>query len=199
MDQSEYAPPHQAVREAVAEQVDVDKVPAQFPDNAGQSSERRAAEVGYESVIQLWVYEGQMIWSRFNAMLLANSIILAGIGFTADSLSRTRTFLSFALPCFGIVLCLLWWALLARGYDYYAYWIHCAREIEERYLAPSVRTVSRGANFADGRPVRLMISGGKNHRLSWLSRTLRVRYASYLVILVFAVLYVLNLGYVTLH
>lgn len=38
------------------------------------------ARVGYQVATNLWVYEGTTIWSKFNALLVANSIILAMVG-----------------------------------------------------------------------------------------------------------------------
>jgi len=35
------------------------------------------AKVGYQVAIELWIYEGELVWSKFNVMLVANSIVLA--------------------------------------------------------------------------------------------------------------------------
>jgi hypothetical protein len=35
------------------------------------------ARIGYQVAAQLWAYEGQGLWSAFNAMLVANSIVVA--------------------------------------------------------------------------------------------------------------------------
>jgi hypothetical protein len=146
----------------------------------------------YEAAISLWTYEGQMIWARYNAMLIANSVVLAAIGLTAGNQDTALVFRA-GLPVAGILLCLLWWSLLARGFDYYAYWILSARELEELYLAPDARTVSRGAAFAAGRPVYFKRGDQEvPHQLSRASRLLRVRHNSHIVLLVFAVLYVLS-------
>jgi hypothetical protein len=99
-----------------------------------------------------------MFWSRYNAMLVANSVILAAIGLTGDATERSFA-LDVGLPLVGILLCLLWVSLVARGFDYFAYWILSARELEERYMAAEVVTVSRGGPFSSGKPVSFVIDG----------------------------------------
>jgi hypothetical protein len=151
------------------------------------------AAAAYGAAINLWTYEGQLIWARYNAMLVANSVVLAAIGLTVGDDDASLA-LGAGLPIAGMVLCVLWWNLIVRGFDYYAYWILSAREIEELYLAPVVKTVARGAAFAEGRVVHFG-KGAKEttHQLSRVSRLLRVRHNSYIVLLVFVVLYILSL------
>jgi hypothetical protein len=148
--------------------------------------------VGYQTAVTLWTYEGTLIWSKYNAMLVANSVVLAATGF---SLGSTR-FGAFAvtLPLACLVFCLFWWHLTKRGFDNYIYWVLSARELEEKYI-PGIQTISRGGAFADGAEVTLEI-GGKSvsRRMSPASRSLRAATSSYGVIYCFAVVYVILFG-----
>jgi hypothetical protein len=164
--------------------------PSVEPTTRGASeSEQEDARAGYGSVVDLWIYEGDSTWARFNAMLVANSILLTLAGVTYDSDSLNGVFKA-GLAGAGLVFCLVWTVLTKRSFDYYRYWILTARELEERYLHPAVRTVSRGNVFAEGRPAEFFVGGQRmTHRMSWLGRTVRIAWCAYIIIAAFAVLY----------
>ena len=44
------------------------------------------ARVGYTKAVDLWIYMGGEVWSRFNVMLVANSIVLAAVGILASAI-----------------------------------------------------------------------------------------------------------------
>ena len=63
-------------------------------------------------------------------------------------------------------------------------------KLEEKLLGPLVTTVSRGGKYADGETVELAIDGRVVRlQMSWVGRTLRVAWCSYLIIATFFVLY----------
>jgi hypothetical protein len=167
------------------------------------------ARVGYQSAIALWTYQGNLNWSRFNVMLTANSIILAVIGVAFTS-QRSLPVFTLSLPLLGLVslpvstrllpllglfLCAAWFLLTVRGYDFQRYWSRSALELEEKYLANSVKTVSRSRPYGKGEEILLEI-GGESIPLRmglWSRFAESQRRISYLVIVVFAVLYVVTL------
>lgn len=175
-------------------------------ENAAATEEN--ARVGYQAAITIWTYQGDLNWNRFNVMLVANSIILAivGVAFTSQHplpmLTVTLPILGLVslpvftalLPLLGLVLCVAWFLLTMHGYDFQAYWADSALELEERYLANSVRTVLRSKLFGQGKPISLEI-GGKSipRHMGLLSRLGSQRWISYLVIIVFIILYVATL------
>src|SRR5262249_14888563 len=116
------------------------------------------AQAGYQAAVALWVYEGNLVWAKFNALLVANSIVLAIYGLALGAAKVSRAFI-ICLPLAGIVLCLVWWAQTKRGFDYFTYWILSARELEESCLSEQVQTVARGGLFGAGRPVSMAIDG----------------------------------------
>ena len=149
--------------------------------------------VGYQAAIELWIYEGQNNWQRFNAMLVANSILIATIGLSLrdrDPLVIIAAGASFI----GIMLCLMWITLTSRGADYHEYWVKSARELEVKLDSSDVRTVDRGAQFASGNVVTFDFDEAENqHRMSWLSRRLRIQTIARGVVLAFLAIYVLML------
>jgi hypothetical protein len=147
------------------------------------------ARIGYQAAVDLWIAEGEQIWARFNAMLVVNSIIVAVIGFALAG-QRMLPIITVSLPIAGLVVCAVWYVLMKRDFEYQAYLIYSAREIEERYLNP-IKTVSRGGAFVRGQAVELVISGASvKRRMSRIARMFRDRTAAHIVILVFAVVYV---------
>jgi hypothetical protein len=113
-----------------------------------QSQELENARVGYQVAASLWAYEGEVTWSAFNAMLVANSLVLA-----AEGLGSSPRWFAVVLPISGVALCTLWYLLILRGFQVHDYRVLSARELEEQYLHPTVQTVSRGAAFHAGREV----------------------------------------------
>ena len=149
-------------------------------------------QLGYQSAIALWVYEGNLIWAKYNTMLVANSIVLAVVGLSLGSETLPALF-SQLLPVAGIFLCLLWWQLTKRGFDQYRYWILCTREIEEKFNG-EIDIASRGGRFASGQTVTFSIDGGTvTHKLSRGATGIRAAQNAYIGIAVFALLYVLLL------
>ena len=103
-----------------------------------------SARVGYQVAVDLWTFQSSLNWSRFGAMLTANSIITAVIGialFSQPSVALLKIGLPL-VPLIGLWLCILWVFLMVRGNDFHMYWKSQACELEERYLSDVLSTVS---------------------------------------------------------
>ena len=163
------------------------------PGTRDVDSKREDARAAYAAAVSLWTYEGDTIWARFNAMLVANSVILALIGLLYGVADIPPLFKK-SLPIAGLVLCGVWLIITKRAFDYYTYWILSARELEEEHLSPVAKTISRGGAFAAGEKVSLRV-GGKTvtYRMSWLGRSVRIAWCTYLVVVGFGSLYALLL------
>lgn len=146
------------------------------------------ARCGYQAAIQLWIYEGNLIWSKFYVMLVANTLILTAYGFVRTDHSAPGS-LRHGLPAIGIFLCVIWLLTTKRGFDNYKYWIFSAREIEEQHLDPVV-TVQRGGQYADGESVSLRIAGtAKIMRMSRI--TGKAATHAYVTIAVFTLFFII--------
>ena len=64
----------------------------------------------------MWVYAGNLLWSKFNALLVAHSLVLAAYGFLSAA-NPLPTAFSRGLPIAGLILCVVWALLLRRGFD----------------------------------------------------------------------------------
>ena len=147
------------------------------------------ARVGYQVAASLMSSGAQEFWSQFEAIMTANSIVLAAAT-VAVSGQQSIPLLSLGVPFVGLALCASWLVLHARAVGYNEYWANSARELEEQFLNNPVRTLSRGGLFADGQTVKPLIDGKpKPLRMPWIGRMFRVRHAVRLVIAVFAIMY----------
>lgn len=124
-----------------------------------------SARVGYQTAVDLSISEGQTVWAVFNAMLFVNSIIIA-----AHELFEQPT-VAFGIAVLGVVLCIVWYAMMTRCFAVQAYRLLSAREIEDAYLSGVVKTLSRGAVFHGGGVATLALSGEEaSIRLPWPGR-----------------------------
>ncbi len=124
-----------------------------------ENDDKIDARVGYENAINLWVYQGEQIWARFNVMLVANSIMIFAITNTNNP-SLPLPHLTKVLAGVGLAICIAWYFLMRRANKYQTYYIYSAIELERRLS--KVSTVSRGKDFAKGKEVNFEIDEKKN-------------------------------------
>ncbi len=103
----------------------------QTSDVAGEYSDIAVTNL-YVSVARQFMTEGQLIWSRFNAMLVANSIIFLLIGraleggIEGEQLTRGAILLVLIAGFFGVILSIAWLNLNLRSLRLQRYWRECA-------------------------------------------------------------------------
>ena len=68
-------------------------------------SKEEDTRTAYEVAAGLYMAENQLTWDRFNVMLVANSIVLAGAGVAGDEGNLFRPLVGW-LPVIGILLCI---------------------------------------------------------------------------------------------
>ena len=136
----------------------------------------------------LMAQDSETIWARFNVMIVANSIIVAAIVVLLTS-RLLLPLVTTILPFVGFIICLMWYLMMHRAFDYQLYLKRSALELEQRYLRP-VKTIARGRMFADGNEVTLSVDGRPTKmRMRLLSGLLRAESISYIVVVLFALLY----------
>ena len=148
------------------------------------------ARLAYETAVSLAIYEGELIWARFNAMLLVNSIIAGAIGFVVnDRQGQTLGSISFGLTIVGMVLCIFWTCLITRGFRFYRYWIFSARELESR-TNPALKILSRLSDFSSGQPVKFNLDGQEHIlRMDWSARLMTAQQVSLATVAIFFIMY----------
>lgn len=158
--------------------------------------------LGYQVAVGFWHYQGNLNWNRFNVMLVAHSVIASVIGVVFASqhpLPDISLVSMMLLAAVGMILCIAWVLLTARGFDYHAYWGLWAVELEHQ-LSEALRIASEagllktkeGAKFTDWRS-----EGGEElppHRFGVWSRVSQ-RPIAYITIVLFAYVYNLVIAY----
>lgn len=97
------------------------------------------ARVKYQVAIDKNISESEIQWSRYNAILFFNSILIAAIGFVYDNAFvgniLFKESLALFLPLFGLIICFLWLQMTIRGFQWIDHWIGTARKIEKNFLS----------------------------------------------------------------
>lgn len=91
-------------------------------------------KVKYQIAINLFIHEGQVHWSRYNAMLVVNTALFALLTFNKDSFDLKV--LSFFAPIFGLILCGLWRTMTNRGFIWMKHWMVEANKLEKQLKGP---------------------------------------------------------------
>lgn len=120
------------------------------------------ARTGYMGAISTAAYHVDAIWSIFNTMVLANSILAGIIVFLIKEFNSDAN--PYGLKMFsmlGIILCIAWFLLVYRHVKFVGYYVNSAREIEEQYLFP-VHTLSNGGKLTTGETVEVLIKNSNN-------------------------------------
>lgn len=157
------------------------------------TTETENARMGYQMAIGMWAHCGDEVWSRFNVMLVAHSVIVAVIGSAILNKNPSMT-LAIVLSITGLLFCILWAIMMERAFAYQNYFLFSARELEESGAVTPVKTISRGKDF--GR-IDEILGLKKGTLLSdirqWLHRNINAQKASYLVIGIFGIIYIISI------
>lgn len=132
------------------------------------------ARIKYSSVLNIKNSEGEIQWNRYNAMLLANTIFITLISFSNNNSSRIfiSKIMFWIMPILGLVLCHLWRQMTERGFMWGRFWMKKANEIENQ-IGGKINPIQEGKKLRD------VIGAGVT------------RNASFMIIKIFALIYVL--------
>ena len=99
------------------------------------------ARIGYQVATSLMMGQSQLYWSKFNALVVANSIIVLA----ATSMMGVKSHLLIA-SFFGAVLNVAALFMLYRSNAFHDHWKEKAAKFEENYFLGVVDTVSTSGN-----------------------------------------------------
>ncbi len=144
-------------------------------------------KLGYQTALQLAVYEGHLIWRAFQALLTANVFLVALSG-AAIRYCPDFPFARWCFPIAGILVCLAWIMISSRQMTYYALRFTQARHFEDGIAGLDV--VNDGSAFSRGLPVEIEVAGEVvTHRMGLCARLFNVKRLNFLIILVFLTVY----------
>ncbi len=127
--------------------------------------------------------DGEFLWSRYNALLVFNSLLLTAVGFTYQSSTFLPKYFNLILPLVGLISCWLWYSMAKRGYLWTEFWMKQARKIEKKYLKDELIDTKDEFN-----PI---INGNKFRKEAKIFPNVKI--ASYLLILLIGLIYLILL------
>jgi hypothetical protein len=147
--------------------------------------------LGYEQALQLKIYEGQLVWSRSESMLVVNTILLGAISIFL-SYPNPNELVLIILSIFGFFLCLIWLEASIRGFAFNKFWTYCARELEES--SKDVKLLTKGNNFKNNRTIEFNFKDREGlpfqYRRPYLGRLFPTDTGLYFLIVIFTLMYV---------
>jgi len=165
-----------------------EKNDAEYPETV-----LRQAAIGYETAIHLWSGESSNRMANYNTMLVANSLILAAIGFSYQNTNNLYQIVRLLLTYLGIILCVVWYISERRMIEKAIYYMYAAREIEEKYFGKVFNVLNRGSQFSKGKEVEFLIN--QQRMLRKMSTWLRpkIQWSFSVLIFIFFSIYLLVL------
>lgn len=108
----------------------------------------------YQTAINKNISESEVLWNRYNTLLVFNSILIATIGLSYQNNIHLPTLISISLPIVGLITCFIWTFTTFKGFRWIYKWIVYARDIENKYIKddndkynPIIRgNINRSAN-----------------------------------------------------
>ena len=143
---------------------------------------------GYLATIEHARYEGQLIWQIFGTFLVAHTVFLAFLLQAMPNVQQdllTYHWGIFFAGIVGLILCLPWIATYFRSADFYRFRMAQARlkEPEEWQLIRNT-----GEKFAEGHRVFI---DGRLYQVSWIGKILRPTRSLPVLVVTFAIMYVI--------
>lgn len=97
-----------------------------------KNDELENTRVKYQAALSLFTSEGQIQWSRYNAMLVVNTILFGLISLKDFTFPNVFQILFRFSPIFGLILCYSWHRMTVRGFVWMNHWISEANKLEKQ-------------------------------------------------------------------
>lgn len=105
----------------------------------------------YSAVLSMKASEGEIQWSRYNAMLVVNTIIIVLIGFEYGGEKTFPDFFHYLfqlIPFLGLLLCYAWQQMTSRGFRWTKFWMERAYDMEFQ-ISGLINPVQEGRRLRD--------------------------------------------------
>lgn len=127
----------------------------------------------YQASVSLWGTLVNTSWSRFNAMVVANSVIITAMGVfltDGDTEAQPYIFIMF-LSIIGLLLTVFWESMMLRDEEFQHFYSVSARHLERSINQNGEGTILRGAQLAKGCTVSwvdMPVDCTRNNEKNWL-------------------------------
>lgn len=143
----------------------------------------------YQTIVSLYLHEGDLLWQRFNMFLVAHSIFLSAIGLFL-TLDKHIAIVDIFLPIIGVILCFFWLIITWRGYSSREHWTLHAEEIEKA-MGNEINVFTKRKHRIMGKSIKYDLGKVKiEKKIGFLfSKIFPIHKISYYVIIIFLLVY----------
>lgn len=153
----------------------------------------------YQSALQLKMYEGELVWSRYGVMLTIHTIFLSLAGIllkTESGIDAHMLGILIPISFIGYVFCYFWLNVTARGFITNNFWLYEAKELEFKIHTVDIDMLNNnGAILKDEHKVELVYgTKDKDRHTIYRNEGLRrfnTEESAYFIIYIFAVIYLI--------
>jgi hypothetical protein len=104
-------------------------------------------KTAYQTAVQLMLYEGNVLWTRLNAMVVLNALLIASSTLLIQG--RILPIAASLPPILGALLSVALFVIMYRGEDFRHYWEVTAMSIEKYLSLPAVQPITRNCSLRD--------------------------------------------------
>ncbi len=145
-----------------------------------------SAKAGYDIALKLTDKLARTVWSVYAGLVATNAFLVSLAAFLSTQTKFQPTAVK-GLGVLGLVICIAWYLITLRNFDYYGYYFAWARKLEGDAFGNAVEMIRNGEAFARGDTTKI---GDAERRLRWGSRLFKVEWLVTSVIATFAFIYV---------
>lgn len=160
-------------------------------------------ELGYKTAIDLMIYEGELVWTRFNTILTAHLVLFGILGFVISNKGITieNSPYLIVLSIAGVLISISWFVMTSRGFAFVKYYTLSARESEDQIDSNDLVILRRGYKFSKNEfvyfdKIKQTDKELRSYQREWYTKlfgSLKTELAAYMTIIVIFFIYILML------
>ena len=143
------------------------------------------ARAAYDISLKLTDKLARTIWSVFTGLVATNAFFVT-LATLVVQRTQTSSILVGGLAGLGILICVAWYLITVRSFDYYGYYFAWARKLEQDAFGDTIQMIRQGDEFSRAGIAQV---GIERRQLRWASRLFKVEGMVKLVIFTFAAVY----------
>jgi len=159
-----------------------------------ESQHLKDLESCYRTALELYVYEGNLTWNRYNVMVVATSILTTNIGYLLSSPTPNKLMITF-LAGVGIALSILWYSITSQGFwsckHYYYLAMHIESELFVHHRGVFQHVFSRSLNDSEFCINNKKMTISKSKFLN----SVPIKWCALFTIIIFIIIYISVIAY----
>lgn len=168
--------------------------PNNSEDNSIVSMKQERLLAGFQAAVDLKIYEGELVWSRFSTILTTQTILFAAIGFfiqNGSGINKDNVFSFLFLSIVGLLISFFWFEMTSRGFTFNSFWAKCAREMEAKISQKDFEMFKKGKEFSENKTVEFDYGKGvtEKYQRPWYAQIFKTETAAKWIIIIFLIGY----------